>query len=216
MNMPALAVACEMACSTPAATAPSYTPASVKRHREHQEQVADLRHRRIGHQQLQPLLAQRDHAADDDGRGAQAAQQLRRRRAGDAGHDVAPQPQHQEPRALDDQRRQHRAGRGRRAAVRRRQPDVQREQRGLGEQAHRHQRQRGPGDRARLRRPRPAAGCPACRSRRTAAPRPAGTAPSRTARTAGSAARRAASRRCRPGTPAARRRRSAVPARHTA
>jgi len=31
--------------------------------REHEEQIADLRRRRIGDQQLQPRLAQREHAA---------------------------------------------------------------------------------------------------------------------------------------------------------
>ena len=120
--------------------------AGIEREREHQEQVADLRDRRIGDQQLQALLPQRDDAADDDGRRTQARQQLRGRQRHHAGHDVEPQAHDQEPRALDHQRRQHRARGGRRAGMRGRQPDVQREQCRLGQQAHRHQRGGGPGD----------------------------------------------------------------------
>ena len=55
-------------------------------------------------------LAQRHHAADDDGRRTHAGQQLRGRGAGHARHHVEPQAHDGEPRALDDQRLEHRAG----------------------------------------------------------------------------------------------------------
>ena len=122
----------------------------VEGEREHQEQVADLRHGRVGDQQLEPLLAQRQHAAVEDRRRAERRDQLRGRDAPQRRHHLEPQPDQQHERALDHQRRQHGARGRRRAGVRRRQPQVQREQRGLGEQARRHQRGGDPGRRLRL------------------------------------------------------------------
>ncbi len=114
--------------------------AGVESEREHQEEITDLRDRRVRDQQLEPLLPQRDHVADEDRRRAQRREQLRGRRGHDPRQHVEPEPHDEEPRPLDHQPRQHRARRGRRAGVRRRQPEMQREERGLGEQSRRHQR----------------------------------------------------------------------------
>jgi len=59
---------------------------------------------------------------------------------------VEPDPDDQDERPLDHQRRQQRAGSGRRTGMRGRQPEVQREQRGLGDQPRRHQRDCHPHD----------------------------------------------------------------------
>ena len=47
--------------------------------RKHQEEIADLRQRRVGDQELQSLLAQRDDAAEHDRRRAKRREQLRGR-----------------------------------------------------------------------------------------------------------------------------------------
>ena len=86
------------------------------------------------------VLPQRDDAADHDGRRAQRGEQLRGGEARYARHDVEPEPDDDEEGPLHHQRRQHRARGCRCAGVRRRQPEVQREERGLGEQSDRHQR----------------------------------------------------------------------------
>jgi hypothetical protein len=44
---------------------PNASTAEVRGQEEHQEQVADLRHRRIGDKQLQPLLTQSERAAEE-------------------------------------------------------------------------------------------------------------------------------------------------------
>ena len=51
----------------------------VEGERKHQEEVADLRQRRVGDQQLESLLSQRDDAAEHDRRRAERGEQLRGR-----------------------------------------------------------------------------------------------------------------------------------------
>ena len=77
MNMAAFAVACEIACSIPPLKAPPFWSgrrSGIEGERKHQEEVADLRQRRVGDQQLQSFLAQRDDAAEQDRRRAQHRQ----------------------------------------------------------------------------------------------------------------------------------------------
>ncbi len=114
----------------------------VEREREHQKEVGDLRDGGVCHQQLEPLLSQGDHVADDDRGGAEPGEKLRRPCRDDLRQHVEPQPHHQEPRTGDHQTRQHGARRRRSSGVRRRQPQVQREERGLGQQPDCHQRRR--------------------------------------------------------------------------
>ena len=81
MNMPALAVACDTTCKSPPLSAAPCTgplPAAIEGERKHEKQIADLRHRRIGDEQLQALLPECDDATDDNGRGTQCPEQLRR------------------------------------------------------------------------------------------------------------------------------------------
>ena len=89
MNMAALAKACEKSCKPtagPGDVAPGLDRVRADEEREHQEQIADLRHRRVGDQELQPRLPQRKHAAEHDCRGAHRAEHLRCRNAAQAGH----------------------------------------------------------------------------------------------------------------------------------
>jgi hypothetical protein len=117
--------------------------------RKHQEQVADLRDGRIGHQQLQALLAQGHNTACNYRQRPERAKQLRGRKGNHARHDVKPQAHDKKPGTLDHQGRQYRACRCRGTRVRRRQPEVQGKQCGLGQQANGHQGQHRPGDRLR-------------------------------------------------------------------
>ena len=74
--MAALAKAWEKSWSHPPVQATLLDVSSARkagRERKQKEQVADLRNRRIGDQQLQTLLAQRQHAAEQDGPRAQVA-----------------------------------------------------------------------------------------------------------------------------------------------
>ena len=60
MNIAALAVACDIACSIPPLSAPPLSIRAVrvsKASAKHQEEIADLRQRRVGDQELQPLLS---------------------------------------------------------------------------------------------------------------------------------------------------------------
>ena len=80
--MAALAKAWEKSCSHPPVQATLLEGSSDRksgRERKHEEQVADLRDGGIGDQQLQPLLAQGQHAAEQDRSRAQGCEQLRGR-----------------------------------------------------------------------------------------------------------------------------------------
>ena len=112
--------------------------------REDQEEIADLGDGRVGDQQLEPRLPQGDEVAEEDRPGTQPTKDLGRHRGQGSRHDIEPEPQDQEEGRLDDQCREDGAGGGRRPRVGRRQPEMQRKERGLGQQPDGHQ--RGGGD----------------------------------------------------------------------
>ena len=83
-----------------------------RRHqREDEEHVADLRHRRIGDQQLEPRLGERRDAAEDHRRGTERGEELHRRGLADDWQGIEPQPHEQEQAALHHQRGEHRTSR---------------------------------------------------------------------------------------------------------
>ena len=78
--MAAFAVACDIAWSMPpvkASAALELCGRRVKGERKHQEQVTDLRNRRIGDQELESLLLQGDDAAEYNGRCSKRTEELR-------------------------------------------------------------------------------------------------------------------------------------------
>ena len=131
-------------------------PRKASRHRQQQrqeqEQVAQLGDRRVGRQQLEALRTQRPPRAPQDRCTPEYAEHPAGRRGQHHVEQVEPQAQHEVEGRLDDQRRQRRADRGRGIGVRRGQPEVQREQGRLDQQAGGHQGQGDPGRRPRLQR----------------------------------------------------------------
>ena len=131
-----------MTCSMPPASARAALEPRrfrVQRKREDQEQIADLRDRRVSDQELQAPLTQRHDASEHDGCCAEHSEDQRPVASRQRRHDIEPQPDHKEERPLDDQRRQRRARGGGGSRVRGWQPQMQREKGGLGEQPGRHQ-----------------------------------------------------------------------------
>ena len=103
-----------------------------------QEQVAQLGNRGIGREQFEPFRLQRAPRPPQHRAGAQYTQQIGGSRCHSVREHLQPQAQHEVERRLDHQRRKHRADRGWRTPVCRRQPEMQREQRGLQQQAGGH------------------------------------------------------------------------------
>ena len=152
MNMAALAVAWDIACRMPPSSAPPLWSGAdgVERQREHQEEVADLGESRVGDQELQSLLPQRDDAAE---RGS-PPRPARRAAAPPAMPATTGITSNQSRMTMKNDPFTTSADNtalaaGRRAGMGRRQPEMQREERGLGEQAGRHQRGRDRAARAR-------------------------------------------------------------------
>ena len=111
----------------------------ARREREDEEQIADLRQRRIGDQQLEPRLPQRHQAAEQRPGRAESAQHRHRRGHLKLRQREEPDPQHDEERPLHHEAGENGAGGRRRVGVRGRQPQMHRKQRRLGEQPRRHQ-----------------------------------------------------------------------------
>ena len=114
------------------------------REREHQEQVADLRHRRIGDEQFQPRLTQSQHAAEQDRSRTERGEDRPWDHARKSRQHVEPEPDNEEERSLHHQPRQHRACGGGRVGVGGGQPQMQGEKRGLRQEACGHQPGRQP------------------------------------------------------------------------
>ena len=174
--------------------------------REHQEQVADLRHRRIGDQQLQPRLAQSEHAAEEDRGRPERGENRARRQLGSAASTSNQSRTTRKNDPLTTSPESTRAGRGGRVGVGGRQPQMQREQRGLRQESRGHQARPPATRRARREYATQGARCRACHRPRRSARRRADRAPSRTARTGDSAAPR-------PPSPDVRREKPAEPRR---
>ncbi len=109
---------------------------------EGQQRIAQLGNRGIGHQRLQPRRAQRRPATGDQRQHPGSAEQQAGVAAEFSRGNLAPDQPEDVQRPLDHQRRKQRADRCRRRGVGRRQPQVQRPERGLEHQPHAHQQQR--------------------------------------------------------------------------
>ena len=109
---------------------------------QRQQRVAQLGDRRVGHQRLQPRRTQFRPAASDQRHHPGGAEQQAGVAAEFSRGGLAPDQPEDVQRPLDHQRREQRADRSRCRGVGRRQPQVQRPQRGLEHQPEGHQQQR--------------------------------------------------------------------------